>query len=57
MTSKPSVLSRIQPTADSFHIGNWFGALRQWVQMQETHNCFYSVVDLHAIQQILIQNY
>ncbi|MFZ9212368.1 MAG: tryptophan--tRNA ligase, partial [Candidatus Nanopelagicales bacterium] len=39
----------IQPTADSFHIGNWFGALRQWVQMQETHNCFYSVVDLHAI--------
>ncbi|MFZ9908990.1 MAG: tryptophan--tRNA ligase, partial [Candidatus Nanopelagicales bacterium] len=32
-----------------FHIGNWFGALRQWVQMQETHNCFYSVVDLHAI--------
>lgn len=49
MASKPSVLSGIQPTADSFHIGNWFGALRQWVQMQETHNCFYSVVDLHAI--------
>ena len=43
------MLSGIQPTADSFHIGNWFGALRQWVQMQETHNCFYSVVDLHAI--------
>ena len=49
MVNKPSVLSGIQPTADSFHIGNWFGALRQWVQMQETHNCFYSVVDLHAI--------
>ncbi|MFM2116786.1 MAG: tryptophan--tRNA ligase [Actinomycetota bacterium] len=49
MANKPSVLSGIQPTADSFHIGNWFGALRQWVQMQETHNCFYSVVDLHAI--------
>ena len=49
MSNKPSVLSGIQPTADSFHIGNWFGALRQWVQMQETHNCFYSVVDLHAI--------
>lgn len=47
--SKPSVLSGIQPTADSFHIGNYFGALRQWVQMQETHDCFYSVVDLHAI--------
>ncbi len=49
MANKPSVLSGIQPTADSFHIGNYFGALRQWVQMQETHNCFYSVVDLHAI--------
>ena len=47
--AKPSVLSGIQPTADSFHIGNYFGALRQWVQLQETHECFYSVVDLHAI--------
>ena len=47
--AKPSVLSGIQPTADSFHIGNYFGALRQWVKMQETHKCFYSVVDLHAI--------
>jgi tryptophanyl-tRNA synthetase len=49
MTNKPSVLSGIQPTADSFHIGNYFGALRQWVQMQDTHDCYYSVVDLHAI--------
>jgi tryptophanyl-tRNA synthetase len=49
VSNKPSVLSGIQPTADSFHIGNWFGALRQWVRMQDTHNCFYSVVDLHAI--------
>ena len=47
--TKPSVLSGIQPTADSFHIGNYFGALRQWVQMQDTHECFYTVVDLHAI--------
>jgi tryptophanyl-tRNA synthetase len=47
--AKSSVLSGIQPTADSFHIGNYFGALRQWVKMQETHECFYSVVDLHAI--------
>ncbi len=47
--AKTSVLSGIQPTADSFHIGNYFGALRQWVKMQETHECFYSVVDLHAI--------
>jgi len=43
------VLSGIQPTADSFHIGNYLGALRQWVSLQETHDAFYCVVDLHAI--------
>jgi tryptophanyl-tRNA synthetase len=43
------VLSGIQPTADSFHLGNYLGAIRQWVAMQETHDAFYCVVDLHAI--------
>jgi tryptophanyl-tRNA synthetase len=43
------VLSGIQPTADSFHFGNYLGALRQWVALQETHDAFYCVVDLHAI--------
>ena len=43
------MLSGIQPTADSFHIGNYLGALRNWVALQETHDCFYCVVDLHAI--------
>jgi tryptophanyl-tRNA synthetase len=43
------VLSGIQPTADSFHLGNYLGAVRQWVSMQETHETFYCVVDLHAI--------
>ena len=47
--ARPRVLSGIQPTADSFHIGNYLGALRQWVQLQETHDAFYCVVDLHAI--------
>jgi len=47
--SRPRVLSGIQPTADSFHLGNYLGAVRNWVDMQETHDCFYSVVDLHAI--------
>ncbi|GAB3153515.1 tryptophan--tRNA ligase [Amycolatopsis sp. NPDC004378] len=46
---RPRVLSGIQPTADSFHLGNYLGALRQWVRLQDTHECFYSVVDLHAI--------
>jgi tryptophanyl-tRNA synthetase len=43
------VFSGIQPTADSFHIGNYLGAVRQWVAMQETHDAVYCVVDLHAI--------
>ncbi len=45
----PRVLSGIQPTADSFHLGNHLGALRQWVSMQGDHEAFYCVVDLHAI--------
>ncbi|MFI6792474.1 tryptophan--tRNA ligase [Nonomuraea sp. NPDC050383] len=47
--ARPRVLSGIQPTADSFHLGNYLGAVRQWVPMQETHDAFYCVVDLHAI--------
>jgi len=46
---RPRVLSGIQPTADSFHLGNYLGALRNWVAMQHTHDTFYCVVDLHAI--------
>jgi tryptophanyl-tRNA synthetase len=49
MPDRPRVLSGIQPTADSFHLGNYLGALRNWVSMQETHDAFYCVVDLHAI--------
>src|ERR671926_1290537 len=47
--SAPRVLSGIQPTADSFHLGNLLGALKQWVALQEDHEAFYCVVDLHAI--------
>lgn len=39
----------MQPTADSLHLGNYLGALRQWVALQETHDALYSVVDLHAL--------
>ena len=48
-SGRPRVLSGIQPTADSFHLGNYLGALRNWVAMQATHDAFYCVVDLHAI--------
>jgi tryptophanyl-tRNA synthetase len=47
--SAPRAFSGIQPTADSFHLGNYLGAVRQWVALQETHDAFYCVVDLHAI--------
>ncbi len=47
--TRPRVLSGIQPTADSFHIGNYLGALREWVRMQSTHDAYYVVVDQHAI--------
>jgi tryptophanyl-tRNA synthetase len=47
--SRPRVLSGIQPTADSFHLGNYLGALRQWVALQDSYDAFYCVVDLHAI--------
>ncbi|KND37875.1 tryptophan--tRNA ligase [Streptomyces anulatus] len=43
------MLSGIQPTAGSFHLGNYLGAVRQWVALQEAHDAFYMVVDLHAI--------
>jgi len=43
------VLSGIQPTHDSFHLGNYLGAIRQWVELQKTHDAFYCVVDLHAL--------
>ncbi len=46
---KPRVFSGIQPTADSFHIGNLLGALQAWVKLQESHDSFFCVVDQHAI--------
>ncbi len=45
----PRVLSGIQPTAGSFHLGNYLGAVKQWVTLQEMNDAFYCVVDLHAL--------
>ncbi|WP_214109420.1 tryptophan--tRNA ligase [Acrocarpospora catenulata] len=47
--ARPRVLSGIQPTADSFHLGNYLGAVRQWIALQDSHDAFYMVVDLHAL--------
>ena len=47
--SKKRVLSGIQPTHDSFHLGNYLGAIKQWALLQEENDAFYCVVDLHAL--------
>jgi tryptophanyl-tRNA synthetase len=49
MSDRPRVFSAMQPTHDSLHLGNYLGALQQWVALQETHDAVFSVVDLHAI--------
>jgi tryptophanyl-tRNA synthetase len=47
--TKKRVLSGIQPTSDSFHLGNYLGAVKQWVELQDGHDAFYCIVDLHAL--------
>ena len=48
MAFKPRVFSGMQPTG-SLHLGNYLGALQRWVEMQNTHECIYCIVDMHAI--------
>ncbi|MGH3320911.1 MAG: tryptophan--tRNA ligase [Streptosporangiaceae bacterium] len=47
--ARPRVLSGIQSTAGSFHFGNYLGALRYWVRLQDTHDAFYFIANMHAI--------
>ncbi len=47
--AKPVIFSGMQPSSDSLHLGNYIGALSQWVQMQEDYDAFFCVVNLHAI--------
>jgi tryptophanyl-tRNA synthetase len=48
MTITPRVFSGMQPTG-ALHLGNYLGAMLQWIAMQKTHECIYCVVDMHAI--------
>ena len=48
MKSKKRILSGVQPTGD-LHLGNWLGAIKNWVDLQGNHETFLCVVDLHAI--------
>ncbi|MCU1443443.1 MAG: trpS [Cryobacterium sp.] len=61
MTAKPRLYSGMQPSAESLQIGNYIGALLNWKELQQTHDAFFSIVDLHAITvaqdpQLLSQN-
>jgi tryptophanyl-tRNA synthetase len=49
MSGKANLLSGMQPSASSLHLGNYLGALVNWVNMQKDFNAFYVIVDLHAI--------
>ncbi|WP_159806317.1 tryptophan--tRNA ligase [Cellulomonas citrea] len=51
MTVRPRLFSGMQPTSDSLHLGNYLGALTQWVALQADYETIYCVVDLHALTQ------
>ena len=44
----PRIFSGIQPSGE-LHIGNWLGAVQNWVTLQQSYDCIFCVVDLHAI--------
>jgi tryptophanyl-tRNA synthetase len=46
---RPRILSGMQPTSDSLHLGNYLGALTSWVALQDDHDALYTVVDLHSL--------
>ncbi|MGE0108655.1 MAG: tryptophan--tRNA ligase [Bdellovibrionales bacterium] len=48
MSTKPRIFSGMQPTGN-LHLGNYLGALKNWVGLQDNYECFYCVMDLHAI--------
>lgn len=48
METKKRILSAIQPTGH-MHFGNYFGAVKNWVRLQESYECVYGVVDYHAM--------
>ena len=47
--AKKRILSGAKPTADSLHLGNYIGAVRNWVDMQSEYDAVFFIPDLHAI--------
>ena len=48
MQKKGTILSGMRPTG-ALHLGNYFGALENWVRLQDEYNCFFFVADYHAL--------
>src|SRR5882757_3459621 len=48
ISSRPRVLSGMRPTG-RLHLGNYMGALYNWVQLQDQYDCFFFIADLHAL--------
>jgi len=48
-SDRPRLLSGMQPTADSLHLGNYLGALAQWIKLQDQFEAYFFVADLHAL--------
>src|SRR5882757_3459618 len=48
ISSRPRVLSGMRPTG-RLHLGNYMGALHNWVQLQDQYDCFFFIADLHAL--------
>jgi len=48
MKKKPTVLSGIRPTG-YLHLGNYFGAVRNFIKMQDEFNCFFFIADIHSL--------
>ena len=46
---KARVVSGLQPTSDSYHLGNYLGAVLQFIKLQDNYDAFYFIPDLHAI--------
>ena len=47
--NKKTIFSGIQPSSDSITLGNYLGALKHWVTLQDDYNCIFSIMDMHAI--------
>ena len=47
-TSRPRVLSGMRPTG-KLHLGNYMGALANWVKLQDAYECYFFIADLHAL--------